>query len=163
MEKSGSMRKWRWVLGLSLALNLLVIGTFAGAAWRHAGKKNAPHHAGVSGSGSFYMRSLPNPERQEFYKTLRQQQPEDRGARREVRRAQVQGVVDALMAEPFDPSAVQALLEGQRTSALARQDAVQAVWLDVVARMDAPTRQAYATALLERAEQHGKRKRRWRE
>lgn len=132
-------RKTRWmpiVLGLSLALNLAVFAALAGAAWRHTGDDRKGPRA--SRGGAVYMQALPREARRAVRETLRGALPArmDQG-----------DMVAALRAEPFDATAAARILEAQRDTSVARQQAASAAWLAHVTRMSAQERDAYADRL----------------
>ncbi|MGJ8544820.1 MAG: periplasmic heavy metal sensor [Sulfitobacter sp.] len=147
--------KWRWILGLSLALNLLVVGMMAGAAWRHAGGPQGPERSGSGSSAGFgaaYMRALPKPARDEMRAMLPPPPERNKEGFRAERRAGYQQVAELLRADPFDAEALRAALDGQRDLALARQSAVQEAWLAVLSEMEPEARADYADALLAEVE-----------
>jgi len=140
--------KWmRWALGLSLGVNLLVVGLVAGAAYRFDGP-----HGGPGGSardfGTPYIAALAKDRRREIFKGLRQDRPAghlDRAARR----ALYSEVVQALRADPFDVTRVRSVLDQQASASVTVQQAVQDAWLAEIASMDASERAAYADRLQE--------------
>ncbi len=138
-------RRVRWALGLSLAVNLLLIGALAGAGYRHAGGPGARERTGP-GAMSYampYMQALPRAER----RAMRQQMQGQDTPSRDTRRAQFQQMLAALRAAPFDAAAVRAVLDAQQAAGAAVQASAQAAWLDRVTRMDDTARASYADAL----------------
>ena len=140
---------FRILLGASLALNLLVIGLIAGAAWRHGGGPGKGwHHAppGLQSYAAPYVRALPREARRDLHRGLRR---EVGGAGRAERRALYAEMLAALRATPFDAAAVEAVLGTQRERVLALQAAGQARWLATVTAMTPEARARYADRLEE--------------
>ena len=94
----------RWMqvgLIVSLALNLVIIGSVAGAVWRFR-----PHPTHIAGSAVIpnllgYASTLPAPRRKALWEATAEQRTHVRPFRREVRAAREE-TVKALIAEPFD-------------------------------------------------------------
>lgn len=127
----------RVLLGVSLALNLAVIGLAAGAALRlfgHGGPPLPPESFG----GAIY-RALEPGDRRELSARVRAT-VEPRNSRRE----DAASLVRALRAEPYDAAAVVAVLDAQSAARLGWREALQVAWLDQVASMNASERKAYA-------------------
>ncbi len=147
----------RWALGLSLGVNLLVVGVVAGAAYRFDGP-----HGGPSGNmrnfGTPYIAALEKDRRREIFKQLRQTRT-DAPMTREARRGLYDEAVDAIRAEPFDLDRVTAVLDKQRNASMGVQQAAQAAWLAEIAEMTAPARAAYADRLQEVLERDPRGKR----
>ena len=153
-QKSPSKRGgWvKAVFALSLALNLLVVGAVAGAAWRHGGPGGPDGRARSGGppSGLSMLRALERDDRRAVLRAARAAQIEpafDRGAFQAE-------LVAALRAEPLDMDALDRLLAQQRAYAGARLETVLGVWRAHVQSMSADAREAYA----ERLEEGGKRR-----
>ena len=146
-----------WLLGVSLALNLLVIGAFAGAAYRHAGGPGARGEPpGVRGYGSPYVQALPREARRELGRALRGGS-EGKAMSRAARRALYDEMLVALRRDPFDPAAAEAVLQAQRTAVDGVQRRAHSAWLAEIAGMDAAARADYADTLeevLERGPRH---------
>lgn len=156
-ERSRNAKLMRWALGLSLGVNLLVLGLVAGAAYRTDG----PHGGGkgtMRNYGTPYIIALPDDRRRAIFKDMRQND-RDRSVSRDARRAQYAEALTALRSDPFDRSRLVAILETQRTATLDVQQAVQDAWLAEIAAMDTAARAAYADRLQEVLERGPKRKR----
>lgn len=134
-------RRWmRWALGLSLALNLAVLGLVAGAALRHGGPDRGGHPKPM---GVMLYRELPREIRRELRETAFAPRAEiDR-----QRRADAAAVDAALRAQPFDPARLEAVLQAQAAQRAAHHARMQAAWLDRVAAMSDAERAAYADRL----------------
>jgi uncharacterized membrane protein len=101
----------RWMAAAlvgSLALNLLVLGLAAGAAW-HVRAGQAMGGGNLLGNLIAYSQTLPAPRRAELAALLRdpRQQPELRAQRQEVRMARRE-VMRLFTAEPLDLTAFRA-------------------------------------------------------
>lgn len=130
----------RWVkivLGLSLAVNLAIAGVVAGIMLR-----GVPMGDGRTGMGyaAPYVIALPHEARRAVFRAIRSDEtlPE-----RGTRRAQYALMIDALRADPFDSTRVQAILAGQGQAVARIQDVAQGAWLAAVAQMSLPERIAY--------------------
>ncbi|MBB96832.1 MAG: hypothetical protein CML68_19815 [Rhodobacteraceae bacterium] len=141
------MKPWiRVVLGLSLAVNLLIIGLVLGAVLRFGGPgANRPPPTGVS-----LIRALPSDDRRALRDHLHEILPPPADRLGEAR-----DLAAPLMATPFDPAALEAVVQEQAATRSAFQDALQQAWLDHVMTMDDADKAAYAKRLLELAE-HGR-------
>lgn len=145
-QKTRRRRRLRWALIASLAVNLVFLGLFAGAAYRFAGGPGASHHGGrgpdARNYATAYVRALPEDRRRALFEQMRsgtQEMPS-----RAARRALYQQVLSALRAEPFDPAAVQNVLRAQGAMAFRFQTASEGAWLAQVESMSAAERAAYA-------------------
>ncbi len=148
-------RRFKVVLACSLALNLLVAGMVAGAAWRHGGDRGGGWRSAppaLQGYAAPYVRALPQAQRRSLHKAIRQ------SSSREERRAAYQDMLGALRAEPFDAQAVRALLTAQRDRVLAAQSAGQTQWIALVEAMTPQERAAYADQLEETLKKRRSRK-----
>ncbi len=134
--------KPRWmpyVLGVSLALNLMVIAAVASAVWVRGGPQDRVRGGGFA---TPYVMALETEDRRALrHAAIRA--PRDQSARR----AEYAAVLGALRAEPFDQASVAKVLTTQQTRVLDRQNMLRAAWLDRIAAMDAAQRAAYANRL----------------
>ena len=150
MREYGPLRRRvKVVLALSLALNLLFVGVFAGAIWRNADGPGGHGRATPPGLQSYaapYVRALPRADKRALRNALREGHPHPSRVERQAGYAKM---LVALRAEPFDAAAVAAVLSGQKSNVLAVQDAAQAQWLSAIESMDAQARKAYADSLEE--------------
>lgn len=139
----------KWLLGVSLALNLAVVGAITGAVLRHDGPGGRFVRApGADSYAAPYVMALPRADRRAIFAQVRKdQQQADTG--RTDRRARYAQVIDALRATPFDRAALQAALDAQKATSLKVQSSVQAAWLDRVALMSDEARAAYASGIEE--------------
>ncbi|MEX3314831.1 periplasmic heavy metal sensor [Sulfitobacter sp. PS-8MA] len=140
-------RLLRWALGLSLALNLLVLSAIGGALWRHRGMgPGRDHLPGLRSYATPYVQALPQERRRALHRDMHagQQAPH---LNRQARRAHYAQMLAALRAEPFDPAAAQAVLTRQSDAVASVQTAAHAAWLAQVGAMSTAERSAYADAL----------------
>lgn len=146
-----SPRTWpKVLLALSLAMNLAVIGAVLGAHYRDGrDARRFPPPARIeardSGFGP-YLDALPRDVRVRIGMALR-----DRGVALGVDRATLGREFDrmlaALRADPYDPDALAAVLEGQRSRVAARVDEARHVMLAEIAAMTPEERAAFANRL----------------
>lgn len=147
-ESTRPKRRWRWLLGLSLALNLVFLGLVAGAAYRFAGGPGTSGSAGMRSYATPYLMALPREARRDLHRQVRG----DEGSplpTRAVRRALYDDVLRALRVEPFEPAVVRATLQKQGDTARQVQEVAHAAWLAQVTAMSAQDRAAYADRLEE--------------
>ncbi len=151
----------RWALALSLGVNLLFVGIFAGAAYRHAGGADVRggEGPGMRNYATPYVHALPREKRHALHRSLRQGNGQAAPLSRDARRALYQQMLTVLRTDPFDPIAAQNVLTAQRDAILGVQSAAQSAWLVEVTQMAANERAAYADAL-ENVLKRGPRKRR---
>ncbi|HMQ94735.1 MAG TPA: periplasmic heavy metal sensor [Amaricoccus sp.] len=142
-------RPWRrWLLLASLGLNLAFVGLFAGAVLR------GPPERPVGGPELWsYARALPEPYRDDLRDAMRASRRDWDEPRDRLRR-QRGALAEALVAEPFDPEEVAAVLG--RELALSSQLAGRGTDLLMaqIVRMTPGERAAYAEAL-RRNRRHG--------
>jgi uncharacterized membrane protein len=151
-------RGWiKVVLFVSLALNLAVAGLAIGAALRHDAIRD---RASVRSDqfGGPYTGALSREDRRAIWREMRAMQAEGQPTRADIR-ADFDAVVQALRATPYDPAAVQVIVERQFHAGLERQQIGQELLLQRIAGMDAAARAAFADRLEERLERRDS----WRE
>lgn len=136
--------KVKWLLYGSLALNLLLIGVLGGSALR--GDK---HPRGVDLSFGPYSRALDPEDRRAIGKAVRDHIRDRGGMRlgREEREAQVQALVAALQADPFDRAAVEAQFTQQRETMAQAVTVSQSALLDRIEAMTPEQRAAFVERL----------------
>ena len=147
----------RILLGVSLALNLLVLGSVLGMALRLGGPKG-PDGPPPRSIGSLLYRELPREDRRDLRAESRQilsASGSERGPSPEEELA----VIDAgLRANPFDPAVIERVLEANGHRVFDQHKAFKSAWLDHVAGMSAAERADYADRLQEAFE---RRQERW--
>lgn len=152
-ETQAARRVPIWVkvlLGLSLALNLAVVGLVAGFVLRGGplGGK-----APAMGYAMPYVIALPKEDRRAVFGAVRDDRDlPGRGARR----AAYRDMVALLSADTLDIDAVQALLARQSGDVDKVQAVAQSAWLEKVAAMSREERQAYAARVQEVVKRGGR-------
>ncbi len=109
-QKPGS-RRLKYALIASLALNLLILGTVAGAMYTF-GKHPPPRPGHMRGEDFGLMglsREFPEDRRKEFRKQLRDDRAQLKPMMEEIRVAR-RGAADKLGAQPFDRAALEAAI-----------------------------------------------------
>jgi uncharacterized membrane protein len=152
-------RIFKIVLAASLALNLLLLGVFAGAALRHGGK-GLPAGPRMHSYAVPYVQALPRADRRAIFQEIRKQHG---GFDKQARRELYQDMLAGLRADPFDPAAVEAVLNTQSEAVQGAQTSSQTAWLAQVLKMSQAERLEYADAVEEalknRRERRGRKKR----
>lgn len=143
--RTGAMRRIpRWLLALlfaSLAVNLVVIGSIAGAMWRFRGPP--PGASPVIPNLMGYAGSLPTERRKQVWEETAEERKHARPFRRQVRAAREE-TVKALIARPFDR---QRFLDAQaRQSATETQAraAVEQLYVKIAETLTPEEREAFA-------------------
>ncbi|MEY1556405.1 periplasmic heavy metal sensor [Yoonia sp. R2331] len=131
---------WRIVLVLSLALNLAVVGMFAGFAWR-GGKQGPPR--GVELSLGPVGQALSQQDRRAILQSLRQNR-DLRPGRDGAGMAGIEEMIAALRADPFDPAAFSETLNIPQARQQKLKDAARAALTERVTEMSAQERAAFA-------------------
>ena len=134
----------RWllvVLFASLAVNLVIVGSVAGAVWRHRGP---PAWAGVVIPNLLgYASTFPPERRRQIWELTRDERSRIRPFRREVRAAREE-TIKALTAEPFDRQQFLAAQTKQAEAENRARVAVQDLYLKIADNLTADERQAFA-------------------
>lgn len=139
--KPGLSTGLRVVFGVSLALNLLVIGLLAGAALRFAdteGRRPLPHSLGTA-----MYREMPREDREILRKNAQRRAEQSR----KFRISEATAIADALRTSPFDRNALQEVLDKQAEQRIGWQKMTQTVWLNRISRMSVEDRTEYADRL----------------
>jgi len=140
--KPPKTRLWvRVLLGVSLALNLLVLGLVGGAMLRFGGPEGM--RAPPRSVGAALFRELPREDR----RALRSGAGESHDQRHARLKADAEALGAALRATPFDAGAMEILLEGHAKTRADSHMFLQRAWLDRVVAMSDAGRQAYADRL----------------
>lgn len=135
----------RVVFGVSLALNLLVVGALVGASLRPGPLlRDMQPRADL---GRVLYKELPREERRALRREVRK--TVDRNILRQASVASE--LYEALRADPFDPDVVRQLMDRQARALQMGQSAMRDGWLNVLSRMTAEERMAYAERLREAA------------
>lgn len=137
-------RGFKILLGLSLALNLAVIGVVAGAVFRKGDDGPRRGGGGQANYARPYLQALPHEDRRAIFKAAR---AFGKGVDHATRRKMFQDVTDLLRSDVFDRSAVEAALGKQTEASLTVQDSVQVQWLNRIDEMGLQERRDYADAV----------------
>jgi uncharacterized membrane protein len=148
-------RLWlRILFGLSLALNLLVLGLAVGTVLRFGGPDEARRPPPVLGATLY--RELPRDHRRAF----RQAMEDMSAARAPGRREMAQQFASALRANPFDVSVLQALLDDHAARRGEWHGAANRALLARLEQMSDVERAAYAERVEEALSRSGHKDRR---
>lgn len=143
-------RPFRWgplLLGVSLALNLAVVGLVGGALLDHARDRRAPPPQ----SGEFlnygpYTMALSDEDRRTLRRRLIGEAGVLRENRREVRR-DFDRLLETLRADPYDGEATRMVLEEQQARVQKQVDLVKMVLVEHLEGMSAADRAVFADRL----------------
>jgi uncharacterized membrane protein len=147
VAKPAVPRGFKILLGISLAINLAVIGVVSGAIFRKG--DDGPRRGSGGGQAHYarpYIQALPREERRAIFEASRAAK---KGVDRASRRAMYQKVIDILRSEIFDRPAVEVVLSEQMEVTSRAQNSVQEQWLNRIEEMDFQERSAYADAVEE--------------
>jgi len=135
----------RWllvVLFTSLAVNLVIVGSVAAAAWRH---REPPAWAGVVIPNLLgYASTFAPDRRKQIWELTREERSRMRPFRREVRAAREE-TTKALAAEPFDRQQFLAAQSKQAEAENRARAAVQDLYLKIAESLTPEERRAFAT------------------
>lgn len=136
-------RGLRFVFGLSLALNLLVVAAVGGAWLRHGGPPREGTMPG--GMAQLLYWELSREDRRALRRNLRQKL--DRSLVMQTRVAPE--LLEVLRAEPFELAALQDLLSQHSSALQIAQDTMRSEWLAIMEGMNREERLVYADRLSE--------------
>lgn len=142
----------RIALAVSVALNLLVVGVVAGAMLREGGPRG--RMMGELDFGPF-AEALTGEDRDALRRAFVERAPDMRDMRRQMR-ADFQGLLSALRAEPFDAGALRQAMAGQAERMAERLQLGQELMLERLEAMSPEARAQFADRLEERL-RHGPR------
>ena len=133
---SGTMkRRWattprwaKWALGISLAINFIIIGVAIGATARF--HKHGHQHGGVASIGQI-MRALPSDRRDSARGLMKAKRAELKAVRAE-RRGVHQALAAAIAADPFDPTAARAAFAAMRDKDNLAKSAAHEIMVEVM-------------------------------
>lgn len=145
-------RRWMaWALGISLCVNLVLLGAAAGIALRGDPRRLPP--PGGAGLDPFtlhrMMERLPEEQRREAWRLLRRHKPDfdqTRAARAEARRA----LAAAIAAEPFDRGALETAMAASRGLEAEGRRILDGAFVEFVSTLAAPIRAELAEEMLTR-------------
>lgn len=143
-------RWFKFLLALSLGLNLAVVGILAGFWLRADAPRDRPMGMGYAAP---YVIALPRDVRRDVFGAIRS---DENLPKRSARRAHYTDMIELLRAERFDRGRAEAILTRQGSEVAQIQDVSRAAWLSAVADMDGSERSAYAERI-EKVLSRGKR------
>ena len=145
---NGTGRITRIVLAVSLALNLAVAGMVGGAMLRHS--DDGPRNALVRDLGfGLFTEALTPQDRITLRDRFLQRSPGFRQERRSMR-DDLDAILVALRADPFDPAALDAVLKEQNARLSQRLDLGQSLIRDFLVELPTEARRAFADRLEQR-------------
>lgn len=152
-------RGWvKYLLILSLGLNLLFVGLSAGAMLRRHPHQQFDGGRAISALGlRFYYRALDDGAKSALDAAIDGNRSRIR-AGRDNYRAHLALLAEAIRAEPYDRTAVQAVLDAQAAAITGNIALGQELLLDRISAMPPKARQALADRLIS-ASKHAKRRR----
>ena len=133
---------WKFLFGISLALNLLIVGAFGGAMLRVGKGPMVKHRA----SGYLYMRALNFDDK----KTLRKELFKNKDSRKIIRakeRSSYSSAVKILKKDPFDRKAFEDLLDEQTEYSKSRPSSARAALVTHIENMTKEERSIYSMRL----------------
>lgn len=137
-------RRWLGIaLGVSLAINLLLVGAIAGFALSHRGG------GGAFADGARLLRSMP-PERRAEIRALFREARATIGPLRQDLRAARRAVALAARAEPFDARGLEAALTHLHARELAIREASRPLVLSLMAKLQPHERERVLRILAQR-------------
>lgn len=146
------MRPWqRWLMVMSLGLNLLVLGIVTGAFLDDDGPVRGPRFD-LSPDG--ITRALPDELRRDLIGRMH-----DRGilapSNRDALRSDMERLTGLLEAEVLDMDAINAVLDRQRGRMDAFQSGAQEAFLEILAEMSVEERRDFVAVIREKSERQG--------
>ena len=133
---------WKILFGISLALNLLIVGAIGGAILRVGKGPMAKHHA----SGFLYMRAL-NFEDKKALKKVIFRNKNSRKIIREKEHSSYISAVKILKKDPFDRKAFEDLLDEQTKHSKSRQSSARVALVTQITGMTKEERLIYSERL----------------
>jgi uncharacterized membrane protein len=135
---------WRWLLVVSLAINLAVAGLFAG--WVITGRAGGPPRGFDLAIGPF-ARALDREDRRWIMRELTEGREAHAPRSAADRAADRQAIVAAVSTEPFDAAALGQAMDEMRERGDSLQRATQAALVARIAAMTPEQRAAFAARL----------------
>lgn len=129
-------------LGVSLAVNLAVLGLVGGTIWRHGGPPSSARTPDLRSFGAPYVRALPKESRRAVFQAARSGGPDRRSRHQTYRK-----MLTVLREDEWSQDTAQDVLAGQGKAAQSFLDKATAAWLAQVSQMSQHERWAYADRL----------------
>jgi uncharacterized membrane protein len=140
----------RWVkvaLILSLGLNLLILGIVGGAWLSPDGPRGDRIDRAARDMGATpFIRALEPEDRRALFQAIRREEEPLRQNREELR-LRFEALLASVRADPFDPWAVESLLQLQRSAATERQMIGERLLVEQLTTMTPEARDAFADRL----------------
>ena len=133
---------WKILFGISLALNLLIVGAIGGAILRVGKGPMAKHHA----SGFLYMRALNFEDKKALRKELFRNK-DGRKISRAKEHSSYISAVKILKKDPFDRKAFEDLLDEQTKHSKSRQSSARVALVTQITGMTKEERLIYSERL----------------
>jgi len=133
----------RWLLVAlfaSIALNLVIVGSVAGAMWRF--RKPPPWAGAITPNLLGYASTLSPERRKQLWEQTAGERRHIRPFRREVRAAREE-TVKALLAEPFDQAVFKSAQQRQAEAESRARQAVQELYVKIAAGLSPEERHAF--------------------
>lgn len=141
----------RIALGVSVAVNLLILGLVAGALLRDGG----PRERLVRDLDFGPFTEALSPEDRDALRRAYVARSPDLGGMRQEMRTDLEAFLAALRAEPFDPAALVRVMENQQGRMARRIELGQDLLLERLTAMDGREREAFAERLERRLRRGG--------
>lgn len=148
------------ILGVSLALNIAVIGAVGAAAWRFSGVDKGGAQARMApaqSGGSLYIRALSREDRRELGQMMRRHFEEMRPSTPQVQKG-FHEVLTLLRSDPLDPNALAGVMARHLDLTFERQRKAQSILLEKIVTMSPEDRNEFADRLEHALTHGGKRK-----
>ena len=133
---------WKVLFGVSLALNLLIVGALGGAFMRKGKGPTANHLA----SGFLYMRALDFKDKRSLRKEILRNK-DGRKLAKDRNQANFNSAVSILKIHPFDRGTFESLLDEQAKHAKLRQSSARRALVNHIENMTKEERLIYAQRL----------------
>ena len=153
-------KRFRIMLGVSLALNLLFVGAIVGAIATGGGKRGGPPD--LRAVAAPYVAAFDLSTKRAMRKDMRAQLPTRKEAKA-ANKADYEAFLETVRTEPFDAVRAAAIMEKQFMRGAQFQSTGRKVAIERISNMSVEERKAYAERLqgwLEHRKKHGKRKER---
>ncbi len=155
-KTSPRMRPWlRVVFGLSLALNLMVVGVVVGSQLKWGGVKERGSGARLEQMGGPLTRALSHSDRHEIGREMRRAFGKAQNGQSE-KRAALEALVTDLRADRFDREVIAGHLARQRAFLNERMAFGQGLLLERIEKMSVKERAAFADRLQNRLDHRHK-------
>lgn len=151
-------RRWVWpLLFVSLAVNLLIVGVAVGWVASPEGPRRASEQEHTRGAvAHHFVQGLDEQQRRALFRDAVKNRDALRENRREFR-GNLDTLLVAIRATPFDPTTVQQVLMEQRATVMRRQEIGEALLLNRLTEMTDEERVIYAAELEKRMKRFKRR------